>query len=160
MLVIVFQWGWFDSLFHYHSPGGIYVLVPPLVLAIVFGLSMDYEVFLLARIREHWLRTGDSTQAVAEGLAASAGTISSAALILVCVFAVFVGTGLPIIKELGLGAAVAIGVDATLIRLILVPAAMALFGRWNWWLPRPLERLISISDATPTAGISAEKTTA
>jgi uncharacterized membrane protein YdfJ with MMPL/SSD domain len=160
VLVAVFQWGWLDSLFHYHAPGGIYVLVPPLVLAIVFGLSMDYEVFLLARIREHWLRTGDSTQAVAEGLAASAGTISSAALILVCVFAVFVGTGLPIIKELGLGAAVAIGVDATLIRLILVPAAMELFGRWNWWLPRPLERLISTSDATPIAAIGPEKTTA
>jgi RND superfamily putative drug exporter len=107
---------------------------------------MDYEVFLLSRVREHWLRTGDSTQAVAEGLAASAGTISSAALILVCVFAVFVGTGLPIIKELGLGAAVAIGVDATLIRLILVPATMELFGRWNWWLPRPLERLVAMSN--------------
>jgi uncharacterized membrane protein YdfJ with MMPL/SSD domain len=151
VLVTVFQWGWFDSLFHYHAPGGIYILVPPLVLAIVFGLSMDYEVFLLARIREHWLRTGDSTQAVADGLAASAGTISSAALILVCVFAVFVGTGLPIIKELGLGAAVAIGVDATLIRLILVPATMELLGRWNWWLPRPLELLVSMASATPIA---------
>ncbi len=160
MLVVVFQWGWFDSLFHYHAPGGIYVLVPPLVLAIVFGLSMDYEVFLLARIREHWLRSGDSTQAVAEGLAASAGTISSAALILVCVFAVFVGTGLPIIKELGLGAAVAIGVDATLVRLILVPATMELLGRWNWWLPKPLERLVSLSHTTPVPTINAEKTAA
>ncbi len=160
MLVVVFQWGWFDSLFHYHAPGAIYVLVPPLVLAIVFGLSMDYEVFLLARIREHWLRSGDSTQAVAEGLSASAGTISSAALILVCVFAVFVGTGLPIIKELGLGAAVAIGVDATLVRLILVPATMELLGRWNWWLPRPLERLFSLSNTTPIPTMKAEKTTA
>jgi uncharacterized membrane protein YdfJ with MMPL/SSD domain len=142
VLVVVFQWGWFDSLFHYESRGYLETLTPSLILAIVFGLSMDYEVFLLTRIKERWLTTGDSRGAVAEGLAASARTISSAALILVCVFAAFIATGVPSIKELGLGAAVAIALDATLIRLVLVPATMELLGDWNWWLPRPLARLL------------------
>ena len=143
VLVTVFQWGWFDHIFHYHSLGYLTTFTPPLILAVVFGLSMDYEVFLLARIRERWLSCGDASEAVAYGLAASAQTISSAALILVCVFAVFIGTGMPTVKELGLGAAVAIAIDATLIRLILVPAAMALLGEWSWWLPRPLGRLLA-----------------
>jgi RND superfamily putative drug exporter len=143
VLVIVFQWGWFDSIFNYHSPGHVDTLTPPLILAVVFGLSMDYEVFLLTRIRERWLLTGDSRKAVAEGLAESAKTISSAAFILVCVFAVFIGTGMPSVKEIGLGAAVAIAMDATLIRLVLVPATMELVGDWNWWLPDPLRRLLS-----------------
>jgi RND superfamily putative drug exporter len=112
------------------------------VLAVVFGLSMDYEVFLLSRIRERFNATGDTRRAVAEGLAASARTITSAALIMVAVFAVFVGTGVPSIKQLGLGNAVAIAIDATLVRLILVPAAMELLGRWNWWLPRGLDRVL------------------
>lgn len=142
VLVVVFQWGWFDQLFHYHSLGYLNTFTPPLILAVVFGLSMDYEVFLLARIRERWLSRGDSGEAVAHGLAASAQTISSAALILVCVFAVFIATGMTTVKELGLGAAVAIGIDATLIRLILVPATMTLLGEWSWWLPRPLARLL------------------
>jgi uncharacterized membrane protein YdfJ with MMPL/SSD domain len=158
VLVVVFQWGWFDSLFHYESRGYLETLTPSLILAIVFGLSMDYEVFLLTRIKERWLATGDSRGAVAEGLAASARTISSAALILVCVFTVFIATGVPSIKELGLGAAVAIGLDATLIRLILVPATMELLGDWNWWLPRPLARLLPTRSADvlpePTPAVS------
>ena len=116
--------------------GDVDTITPPLVLAVVFGLSMDYEVFLLTRIRERWLATGDTQRAVAEGLATSARTITSAALIMVAVFLVFVGTGLPSIQQIGLGCAVAIAVDATLVRLVLVPAAMQLLGRWNWWLPR------------------------
>ena len=96
----------------------------PLIFAIVFGLSMDYEVFLMSRIREHYLEHGDNERAVAEGLSTSARTISSAALIMTAVFSVFVLTGVPSIKELGLGCAVAIALDATLVRLILVPAAM------------------------------------
>src|SRR4051812_38542880 len=96
---------------------------PPFLLAIVFGLSMDYEVFLLSRIRERYDATGDSKRSVAEGLRASAGTISSAALIMVSVFAAF-------------------ALDATLVRLILVPATTELMGRWNWWLPRRVERLL------------------
>jgi RND superfamily putative drug exporter len=117
-------------------------MTPPFLLAIVFGLSMDYEVFLLTRIRERYQATGDTRTAVAEGLARSARTISSAALIMVAVFAVFAGTGVPSIKEIGLGLAVAIALDATLVRLVLVPATMELMGRWNWWLPRPLQRVL------------------
>jgi uncharacterized membrane protein YdfJ with MMPL/SSD domain len=142
VLVIVFQWGWLDGLLQYNAPKHVYTLVPPLLLAVVFGLSMDYEVFLLARIREQWERTGKPREAIATGLAASATAISSAAFILVCVFSIFVGTGNPTIKELGVGAAVAIGIDATLIRLVLVPATMTLLGRWNWWLPKPFERVL------------------
>jgi uncharacterized membrane protein YdfJ with MMPL/SSD domain len=117
-------------------------LTPPLVLAVVFGLSMDYEVFLLSRIRERYEATGDTRRAVAEGLAASARTITSAALIMVAVFGVFIAVGVPSIQQIGLGTAVAIALDATLVRLILVPAAMELLGDWNWYLPRPLARIL------------------
>ena len=122
--------------------GEIEAVTPPLILAIVFGLSMDYEVFLHSRIRERYDATGDTREAVAEGLASSARTISSAALIMVAVFMIFVGTGLPSVQQIGLGAAVAIAVDATIVLLALVPAAMQLLGRWNWWLPRPLARIL------------------
>jgi uncharacterized membrane protein YdfJ with MMPL/SSD domain len=141
VLVIVFQWGWLDGVLHSHSPGHVDTLVPPLTLSVVFGLSMDYEVFLLSRIRERWRASGDTRGAVAEGLAASAQTISSAAFVLFCVLAVFAATGLPFIREIGVGAAVAIGLDVTLIRLTLVPAAMRLLGDWNWWWPKALDRL-------------------
>jgi uncharacterized membrane protein YdfJ with MMPL/SSD domain len=142
VLVIVFQWGWLDGFLGFESSGAIDTLTPPLVLAVVFGLSMDYEVFLLSRIRERYDAHGDNRRAVAEGLSSSARTISSAALIMTAVFAVFVLTGVPSIKELGLGNAVAIALDATLVRLILVPAAMQLMGRWNWWLPGWLDRIL------------------
>jgi uncharacterized membrane protein YdfJ with MMPL/SSD domain len=142
VLVTVFQWGWFDGLLGYDHLGYINTMTPPFLLAIVFGLSMDYEVFLLTRIRERYDATGDTTLSVAQGLRASAGTISSAALIMVAVFAVFAGTGTPSIKEIGLGLSVAIALDATLVRLILVPATMEIMGRWNWWLPGPLARVL------------------
>jgi RND superfamily putative drug exporter len=122
--------------------GEVDAITPPLVLAVVFGLSMDYEVFLLSRIRERFNATGDTRRAVAEGLATSARTITSAALIMVGVFLVFVFTGLPSIQQIGLGSAVAIAVDATIVRLALVPAAMELLGKWNWWLPRPVARVL------------------
>src|SRR5215216_944109 len=117
-------------------------MTPPFLLAIVFGLSMDYEVFLLTRIKERYDATGDTRKAVAQGLAASARTITSAALIMVAVFAVFAGTGVPSIKEIGLGLSVAIALDATLVRLVLVPAAMEIMGRWNWWLPKRVDRVL------------------
>jgi RND superfamily putative drug exporter len=135
VLVIVFQWGWFDGLVDFRSPGYIDTLTLPLVLAVVFGLSMDYEVFLLSRIRERHLAGDGTSRAVAAGLSASAATISSAALIMVVVFSVFVVTSVPSIKEIGLGSAVAVALDATIVRLTLVPAAMVLLGPWNWWLP-------------------------
>ena len=142
VLVMVFQYGWFDGLLGFDHLGFVQAMTPPLLLAITFGLSMDYEVFLLSRIRERYEATGDSRKSVAQGLAASAKTISSAALIMVAVFAVFAGTGVPSVKEIGLGLAVAIALDATIVRLILVPATMELMGKWNWWLPKPLGRVL------------------
>jgi uncharacterized membrane protein YdfJ with MMPL/SSD domain len=149
-LVVVFQWGWLDSLFHFQSLGYVNTLTLPLVLAIVFALSMDYEVFFLTRIRERWLRTGNAESAVVDGIAGGAQTITSAAIILISVFGIFVATGIPSVKELGLGAAVAIAIDASLVRLVLVPAAMSLFGARSWWLPRPLTR-VPARTHTPSA---------
>jgi RND superfamily putative drug exporter len=142
VLVAIFQWGWFENLLGFESQGALDTINVPLIFAIVFGLSMDYEVFLMSRIRERYMEHGDNERAVAEGLSTSARTISSAALIMSAVFAVFVLTGVPSIKELGLGCAVAIALDATLVRLILVPAAMKLLGEWNWWMPSWLDRLL------------------
>jgi uncharacterized membrane protein YdfJ with MMPL/SSD domain len=142
VLVAIFQWGWLDGLLGFESQGALDTINVPLIFAVVFGLSMDYEVFLMSRIRERHLRHGDNERAVAEGLASSARTISSAALIMSAVFAVFVLTGVPSIKELGLGCAVAIALDATLVRLVLVPAAMKLMGSWNWWMPSWLDRAL------------------
>jgi uncharacterized membrane protein YdfJ with MMPL/SSD domain len=146
VLVAVFQYGWLDSITGYDSLGYINTVTPPLLLAIVFGLSMDYEVFLLSRIRERYLATGDNRLAVAEGLQASAKVITSAALIMVVVFGTFALTGVPQIKEIGVGLAVAIALDATLVRLVLVPAAMELMGDWNWWLPKRLDRILPRAD--------------
>jgi uncharacterized membrane protein YdfJ with MMPL/SSD domain len=142
ILVAIFQWGWLDGFLGFESQGALDTINVPLIFAVVFGLSMDYEVFLMSRIRERWLRHGDNERAVAEGLASSARTISSAALIMTAVFGVFVLTGVPSIKEIGLGSAIAIALDATLVRLILVPAAMKLMGSWNWWMPAWLDRLL------------------
>ena len=142
VLVAIFQWGWLDGFLGFESQGALDTINIPLIFAIVFGLSMDYEVFLMSRIRERYMVHGDNERAVAEGLSTSARTISSAALIMTSVFAVFVLTGVPSIKELGVGCAVAIALDATLVRLILVPAAMKLMGDWNWWMPSWLDRLI------------------
>jgi RND superfamily putative drug exporter len=142
VLVAIFQWGWLDGFLGFESMGALDTINVPLIFAVVFGLSMDYEVFLMSRIRERYLAHGDNERAVAEGLSSSARTISSAALIMTAVFGVFVLTGVPSIKEIGLGCAIAIALDATLVRLILVPAAMKLMGRWNWWMPAWLDRLL------------------
>jgi uncharacterized membrane protein YdfJ with MMPL/SSD domain len=152
VLVAIFQWGWLDGPLGFESLGALDTINVPLIFAIVFGLSMDYEVFLMSRIRERYLEHGDNERAVAEGLASSARTISSAALIMSAVFAVFALTGVPSIKELGVGCAVAIALDATLVRLILVPAAMKLMGRRNWWMPSWLDRVLprlSFEDGGP-----------
>ncbi|MEA2472847.1 MAG: putative drug exporter of the superfamily [Thermoleophilaceae bacterium] len=157
VLVMTFQWGWFDGLLGYNSLGYIQAMTPPFLLAVVFGLSMDYEVFLLTRIRERYEATGDTQRAVAEGLSASARTITSAAAIMVAVFAVFAMTGVPSIKEIGLGLSVAIALDATLVRLVLVPATMEIMGRWNWWLPAWLDRILphtSFEASEPPPGSS------
>jgi uncharacterized membrane protein YdfJ with MMPL/SSD domain len=146
VLVAVFQYGWLDGISGYNSLGYVQAVTPPLLLAIVFGLSMDYEVFLLSRIRERYLATGDNRLAVSQGLQSSAKVISSAAVIMVVVFGVFATTGVPQIKEIGLGLAVAIALDATVVRLVLVPATMQLMGNWNWWMPEWLGRILPEAD--------------
>jgi putative drug exporter of the RND superfamily len=116
--------------------------VPVMMFAILFGLSMDYEVFLLSRIREDFLRTGDSHTSVVNGLASTARVITSAALIMISVFLSFVTNPSPTVKMIGLGMAVAVFVDATIVRMMLVPATMELAGRWNWWIPGWLDRVL------------------
>jgi RND superfamily putative drug exporter len=109
---------------------------------ILFGLSMDYEVFLISRIREEYVRTGDNTESVARGMAGTGRVITSGALIMIAVFLAFVASPVPSLKMLGLGLATAILVDATLVRMVLVPATMALLGRANWWLPGWLDNIL------------------
>jgi RND superfamily putative drug exporter len=134
-LVAVFQWGIGDNLIGLGREGPIEAWAPMMLFAIVFGLSMDYEVFLLTRIREEYDRTGDNARAVADGLAATGRVITAAAAIMVCVFGAFIlGEGRDL-KLLGFGLAFAILIDATVVRLVLVPALMELMGKWNWYLP-------------------------
>lgn len=143
-LVIVFQWGWFEFLgFH---KANIDSSIPPLALALTFGLTMDYEIFLLARIRERYLRSGDCADAVSCGVRTSARTITSAALIMIAVFIGFAFVGMPLVAQLGIACAVAIAVDATVVRLVLVPALMAMFNTRNWWLPGWLDSVLPTVD--------------
>jgi uncharacterized membrane protein YdfJ with MMPL/SSD domain len=144
VLVAVFQWGWADGLLGFHHLGHITNWVPPFLFSILFGLSMDYEVFLLTRVREFRDRGGSDTDAVAFGLARTGRIITAAALLMIIVFLSFLSNRLMPLKELSLGLAVAIFLDATLVRLLLVPAFMRLAGKWNWWLPGPLERIIPV----------------
>ena len=141
-VVAVFEWGWFSGLLGVDKTGPIAPFVPMMMFAILFGLSMDYEVFLLSRIREEYDRTGDNALAVADGLASTARVITAAALIMVTVFGSFVLGASTTIKLFGLGLATAIFVDATVVRMVLVPATMELLGDRNWWFPRWLDRLI------------------
>jgi RND superfamily putative drug exporter len=139
--VAVFQWGWLSDITGV-EPAPIEPFVPMMLFAIVFGLSMDYEVFLLSRVREEWVRTGDSRTSVADGLASTARVISAAAAIMVFLFGSFLLENDRIIKLFGLGLAVAVLLDATIIRMLLVPATMELLGDKNWWLPRWLDKLL------------------
>lgn len=134
LIVLVFQKGYGIQLFGLAEPTGtIYVVVPVLVFAVVFGLSMDYEVFLLSRMKEAYDRTGRSTEATTEGLGATATVITSAALIMIAVFGAFAFAGVLVMQLLGFGLAVAVLLDATVVRMVLVPAFMHLAGKWNWW---------------------------
>jgi RND superfamily putative drug exporter len=123
-------------------PIPIVSFVPLLMFAILFGLSMDYEVFLLTQMREHYAEYGDEKRAVIEGLANTGRVITSAASIMVCVFISFVLSGDPVVKEFGVGLAVAIAIDSTIVRCLLVPAVMVLLGKWAWWMPKWLERVV------------------
>ncbi|HEU5349833.1 MAG TPA: MMPL family transporter [Ktedonobacterales bacterium] len=135
VLVFIFQWGHLQRILDFTSLGFLENTVPILLFCILFGLSMDYEVFLLSRIHEEWLRTHNNTYSVARGLEKTGGVITSAALIFVVVIGSTAFTRLLVTKEVGLGMALAVLVDATIIRSLLVPAMMRLIGRWNWWLP-------------------------
>jgi RND superfamily putative drug exporter len=149
VVVAIFQWGWGDALLGIEA-GPINPFIPLMLFAIVFGLSMDYEVFMLSRIREEYDRTGDSSTSVADGLASTARVITAAAAIMVVVFGSFVFEDIREIKVFGLGLALAVLLDATLVRMVLVPATMALLGDRNWWMPRWLDRVIpSVSVDAP-----------
>jgi RND superfamily putative drug exporter len=141
-LVYVFQDGHLSRLLDFTPLGFVEASLPVVMFCVLFGLSMDYEVFLLSRVREEWDRTGDNTFSVAAGLQRSGKIITSAALIVVVVTASFVSADVILIKALGLGIALAVTLDATIVRALLVPATMRLLGAWNWWLPAPLRRIV------------------
>jgi putative drug exporter of the RND superfamily len=156
VIVMIFQYGWGKGLFGVSKAGPIQAFIPIMMFAILFGLSMDYEVFLLSRIREEYLRTGNNGQAVADGLSATARVITAAAAIMCTFFLSFVLGDNVIIKLFGIGFASAIFIDATLIRLVIVPSTMELLGDANWWLPGWLDRILPHLDVegpalTPTA---------
>ncbi|HKP98924.1 MAG TPA: MMPL family transporter [Actinomycetes bacterium] len=140
-LVWVFQEGHLSGVLGFDSPGMVDITVPVLIFVFAFGLSMDYEVFLLSRIKEAWDQTGDNDRAVALGLQRTGRIVTSAAALIVVVFLGFAAGELLTIKEVGLGMAIAVVLDATVVRMLLVPATMKLMGRWNWWAPPALRRL-------------------
>jgi RND superfamily putative drug exporter len=150
VIVAIFQWGWLGSAVGIGRPGPIEFWVPMMLFTVLFGLSMDYEVFLLSRIREEYLLGGDTATAVADGVATTARVITAAAAIMAAVFLSFVLGDQRVLELLGLGLATAVIVDATIVRMVLVPAVMQLLGRANWWIPRWLDRsLPRVSIDTP-----------
>jgi RND superfamily putative drug exporter len=143
VMVAVFEWEWLGGLIGIGKTGPIDPWIPVTMFTILFGLSMDYEVFLLSRMREEWVRTGDNSLAVANGLAVTGRIITAAAAIMFCVFGSFVvNDPLHILKVFGLGLAVAVLVDVTLVRMVLVPSLMELLGPRNWWMPAWLRRVV------------------
>ena len=157
VVVLVFQDGWLSSVLGVRPTDAIQNWIPIFIFTVLFGLSMDYEVFILSRIKEFVDHGSSTRQAVARGLTVTAGTVTSAAAIMVVVFSVFMTLRLVIIRELGLGLAVAVFVDATLIRCVLLPASMRLLGEWNWYLPPFLRWLPKVQvEVEPVPAGSAE----
>jgi RND superfamily putative drug exporter len=156
VVVAVFQWGWGGSVLGVSEKVPIESYVPMMMFAIVFGLSMDYEVFLVSRVRERWLATHDNARSVADGLAATARVITCAALIMTSVFLAFLLSSSVVVKMLALGLGVSVLIDASLIRLLIVPATMFLLGRACWWLPSWLDRVLPHLEAEPERDFSAE----
>ena len=150
-LVLVFQFGVGNELFGFQQSDIIAAWLPLFLFAFLFGLSMDYHVFLLSRIREQWDRTHDNASSVAYGLSSTAGLITGAALIMVAVFSGFAMGDLVELQQMGFGLAIAVLIDATIVRSILVPARMALLGDWNWYLPRWLEWLPRLQVEGPSS---------
>jgi RND superfamily putative drug exporter len=159
VVVALFQWGHLSDITGL-QPAPIEPWAPMMLFAIVFGLSMDYEVFLLSRVREEWHRTGDSRTSVADGLAATAKVITAAAAIMVVVFGSFMLENDRVLKLMGLGLATAIFLDATIVRMVLVPATMELLGDKNWWLPGWLDRILPTLDVEGTPAEDAEQPSA
>jgi putative drug exporter of the RND superfamily len=147
-LVYFFQEGHFNNLLQFDKLGFVEASLPVIMFCVLFGLSMDYEVFLLSRVKEEWERTGDNAHSVAVGLQRSGRIITSAAAIVVVVTASFVSADVILIKALGLGIALAVLIDATIVRALLVPATMRLLGKWNWWMPASLERFLPAKSLT------------
>jgi uncharacterized membrane protein YdfJ with MMPL/SSD domain len=156
-LVWIFQDGNLSAALGFLPLGFVETTLPVILFCVLFGLSMDYEVFLLSRMKEAWDRTGDNTEAVARGLERSGRIVTSAALIVVVVAGSFAFADIVLIKALGLGVAIAVALDATVVRALLVPATMRLLGRWNWWMPLSLERFVAnrlpVSEADAEAAI-------
>ena len=142
VVVAIFQWGWGRSLLGIDQLIPIVSFVPMMMFAVLFGLSMDYEVFLLSRIREDYLKTGNNVESVVTGISTTARVITSAALIMIAVFLSFVTQPDPVAQMFGIGLAVAVLIDATIVRIVLVPATMVLLGDANWWLPGWLDRIL------------------
>jgi len=159
VVVAVFQWGWLRELIGVGAPGPIEPWAPMMLFAIVFGLSMDYEVFLLSKIKEEYDETKDNSQAVSHGLAATARVITAAALIMVCVFGSFIVADDRALKLMGLGLSVAVLLDATLVRMLLVPATMELLGDKNWWIPKWLDKIIPQIHVEKVAAKKSNETT-
>jgi RND superfamily putative drug exporter len=158
VIVAVFQWGWGRSLLGLDQSIPIVSFVPMLMFAVLFGLSMDYEVFLLSRVREEYLRNRNNVESVVTGISMTARVITSAALIMIAVFLSFVVQPDPIIQMFGIGLATAIAIDATIVRVVLVPATMVLLGNANWWLPRWLDRILPKMDLEGTETLEADQT--
>jgi len=162
LLVAVFQWGWGESLLGFESTGAIVAWLPLMLFVILFGLSMDYHVFILSRIRELYDRGLSTEDAVAVGIKSTAGVVSAAAFVMVAVFSIFVTLSTVDMKQIGFGLAVAILIDATIVRAVLLPATMKLLGRWNWYLPRWLQWLPTLEHerSTTPAGLATDQTAA
>jgi putative drug exporter of the RND superfamily len=151
VLVAVFDWGWGASLLGVEAIGTIEAWVPIVLFATLFGLSVDYELFLVLRMREHWEESGDNARAVALGLERSGRVVTAAALVMICAFTGFLVADVVALQQLGLGLIAGIVIDVTLGRALLLPALMALLGRYNWWLPAPLARLAGVPPASLAA---------
>jgi RND superfamily putative drug exporter len=156
-LVAIFQEGYLSGLLNF-TPGPIEPIVPVLMFCLLFGLSMDYEVLLLSRMKEEYDRLGDNRAAVASGLEQTGQLITGAAAIMIAVFAAFALADIVIIKSIGLGMALAVAIDALVVRTLLVPATMRLLGNWNWWAPAPLARLYQRLGLAENSGVEPEHT--
>jgi Predicted drug exporters of the RND superfamily len=142
VITAVFQWGWGAGLLGIDKAGPVEAFIPVMMFAILFGLSMDYQVFLVSRIYEEWHRSNDNSKAVTRGLAVTGRTITAAAAIMVLVFAAFILGGQRVIELFGLGLAAGVLLDALIMRMVLVPSLMLMFGKTNWALPKTLDRLL------------------